>query len=1035
MPYPYLVIVANTKVYTIILEEDELMGKKRMSNLKLMLITILVLILVVGIGVLVYGLLKGNRATTGMDNLTEIVYELDVPSKVEKDTMWYLNGQLINSGINKTKINSGYVVFGENELVGVNGDTRKSFEFTYDMPISPSNKTDRAIRLLTPTDWYKEESAKVKDSDNDGVLDIDEINLYETDPLKDFSNDKGVSDLAYAAHKEGVVSIEENGVVVASHSIEADNVCKVEMNVTGPTAEQSSIVQSLNQIGLLSFDVYGITGCETVTVITPVLKRTDTSDLMLIKYNLDGSVETVGDISENISIKSDGTYVVMNKPNMMGSIEEQVRKSLHSEIAFVVDNSGSMFTEEYVNAKSDEEYEQAGGSGSLSGNAPVPEEDLGVEYEISGGGRDFADKGITYFKRDGKVYIRNKETGEMEEWTGEIPESSEDGKTWSETKPQPKDKEDSSGYTDADKWNETKPDSERDAKELEEANKLMGLSAKPTSDKTRAVALSTKKETTSLFTEKPSSDKADDFGNDVEFKRLDLMKTLVDRLEELKTKGTFDAQYAVTTFTGDYNVVQEMSDSGKDTKVALDKLRKDYQEFNGTHLNLAITESAKTFSPGLLGKKTMIVLTDGESTGGLINGFDELSASISLKGSMKGSNINVIIIGLGDCNVEELTEMSEDLNAALYYVEDPNTLERLIAQIVGSISTGSEVEVVGDDNSKNKALILADSGFRPEVDGFALGNYSSRQFQGGSCYGFSLTTKMIFEGFNESGRLQHLDETDASFMSQNIIGSFTEDDYTMPEINLSDKKISQLTKGNVSSVTFTGLTDFLTYTDGGLDSTRYIDKGVLQINKDLRKGLEAIGGEFTMNTKPEGETFKATFKDTVKEVTAHESFELDLVAPASNGQIAEDKEVLKLITRMQLSQVDSALANAIFNAEQATLSATSINAIVKQLNSGKPVMLSISGSAGAHSVLGCKVSQSIDDPDKILIHIYDSNAPMEDKTMSLTRVTSLRLGKIVPTYKFSYIFGSLNFVGISVNEDATVKSGNDIIYKETFSAR
>lgn len=151
----------------------------------------------------------------------------------------------------------------------------------------------------------------------------------------------------------------------------------------------------------------------------------------------------------------------------------------------------------------------------------------------------------------------------------------------------------------------------------------MRKAAKGSSDETATVAKSGAKPKERVRTKqkvnsqrnlrKKTSDKSETskYGNAVEFKRLDLMKSLVDRLEDLRDKDVISPSYSVSAFTKDYMQVQKMSESGQETKKSTYSLRTDYQEFTGAAVNVAITEGVKEFSEGTVGKKTMIVLTDG----------------------------------------------------------------------------------------------------------------------------------------------------------------------------------------------------------------------------------------------------------------------------------------------------------------------------------------------------------------------------------------------------------------------------------------
>ena len=85
-----------------------------------------------------------------------------------------------------------------------------------------------------------------------------------------------------------------------------------------------------------------------------------------------------------------------------------------------------------------------------------------------------------------------------------------------------------------------------------------------------------------------------------------------------------------------------------------------------------------------------------------------------------------------------------------------------------------------------------------------------------------------------------------------------------------------------------------------------------------------------------------------------------------------------------------------------------VKAMMNELRSGAPAMVSITASAGGHSVLATNVYKT-NDLEKYIIGIYDSNNPGEESKMYLERQVSYGLFSETSYYSLNFTSGGFTF--------------------------
>lgn len=514
--------------------------------------------------------------------------------------------------------------------------------------------------------------------------------------------------------------------------------------------------------------------------------------------------------------------------------------------------------------------------------------------------------------------------------------------------------------------------------------------------------------------------KPEEIGKDISFKRVSLMTDMIDALIKEEEQGNGNYKYSVSSFTADYYLMNGI-DNAERSKKAVDSIKTANQKFTGTKIEKAIDYSIKTFTKGLLGNRVVICLTDGESTsGGLFDfDFDQMSAEANIGYDLKKQGIDLILIGLGnDVNREKLQKLANVSGGILLYGDDADALQTLLDRIVKKVKVGSVEDIkfntAEEDVIEGKATIIADSGFEAAVDGFNFKNFGVVGSEGGNCYGFSVTSKMIYEGYNESNQFWKLGETKVHDNLTGVLMSVGGMDKTIPNARLTESALSKLKKGQVYKA---NIDTTKIFTLDGIQMDRVYKDGDYLYTEDARKTILENGYDLV--------TLESYNKKLEKyDVKNLETREYNPHSPNAGKQDPDGNSIIRLINRGQLSQSEGLIAS-IQTKERAEIDfEDTLAPVIRTINSGKPSMISMSCSLGGHSVLATKVSQDNKNPCTYYIYIYDSNEPGKNMIGELKLKNITRNGKLSSKYYFNYFGAGLNFNTLGYRADVTVYEGN-----------
>ena len=161
----------------------------------------------------------------------------------------------------------------------------------------------------------------------------------------------------------------------------------------------------------------------------------------------------------------------------------------------------------------------------------------------------------------------------------------------------------------------------------------------------------------------------------------------------------------------------------------------------GTNIASALNKAASIFDEN--SRKIIILLTDGEGSGDITSAMK----------TIKDKNIQVYTVGLGSSvNVSLLKNtIAMPTSGQYFHANDSKNLIDAFKEIGSSLTVPKTktITLKSDDATSTdvEVKVLADSGFKAEVDGYRFKNFNSNYGETGQCFGFSTTS--ILHYYNE----------------------------------------------------------------------------------------------------------------------------------------------------------------------------------------------------------------------------------------------------------------------------------------------
>lgn len=478
-------------------------------------------------------------------------------------------------------------------------------------------------------------------------------------------------------------------------------------------------------------------------------------------------------------------------------------------------------------------------------------------------------------------------------------------------------------------------------------------------------------------------------GNDKDFKRFLLTKSMIDRFE-----GNYN--FSISEFSGDYNNLLSFSSDKAVAKKNVDSMMGNWNtDADGTNIVNALESGINDFENGV--NNYLIIMTDGKNTTGNLS-----NKKNSIIDEAKNKNIKICSIGLGNVDNSELDEISTETGCAHYNVGDSSSLDEIYSIIGSTIDWGM---VDTDYDNRIDSTVIKDSGFVVNRDGFSFPNFSSVQSPGGHCYGMALFAYLRYK----------------DLLPEKL------DDISVEYRRITTKKLEA--KGyDLSNTYFTGsgnLYDFK-FSNDTLNNFFYRNLWPSDFYKEpaLNDVARLIKDEYREKIINNGLLTNLLECDS-KYKTIHSCEivnKIDIYSDKlSSNTKKDDYQLLQAIYRLFVIQLTK---------EKQSIATHPDDVFEKMsyaINQHNPIVIGIGNSKknSEHAVNAIRLIQSNDNPNDIKIQIYDNKYPGKYKYIYLTRHKSKFIGdfsfeSIINDYSYDVAYDWNNDGKISKNEKENV---------------
>ena len=455
-------------------------------------------------------------------------------------------------------------------------------------------------------------------------------------------------------------------------------------------------------------------------------------------------------------------------------------------------------------------------------------------------------------------------------------------------------------------------------------------------------------------------------GFDADGIRFTLTSDLVTRLSKK------NYQIGLSEFRSDYaNALAIGSDAGS-IKEKLNTMNGSFITSNaGTNISNALTNAISEFSDDV-DNRYIVLLTDGQDSS-----LSSKTSKIIETATEKDVKICSIGFGGGSYNVE-LSNISNGTGCKFYSSGNAEGLNELFENI-GAELDDDLVDIDGD--SQVDGILLADSGFLVNRDGFSFSNYVTNFSSGGHCYGMA-TVAQLYYLKQLPLKVDSITAGDSTSYAYDLTNTYFKN-YN----NLHDYKLQT----NAFKYSF-GYEMFGEITPVDLMT---LEGEKLAYSKKYEKEIDDLG---IYDRKEE--------KTQLDKKTQLERWGVNYKT-ADNLYINEDK----IQTSSVVKRDDTQLFNAIwtgFIRQNVTTHYSSgttfllwlrnavgtetteykgadgfINILKSRLNSKDAPVISANYSGGLHAVNAISLVQDIDNPNYYYIGVYDNNYPGEKRYVDI----------------------------------------------------
>lgn len=435
--------------------------------------------------------------------------------------------------------------------------------------------------------------------------------------------------------------------------------------------------------------------------------------------------------------------------------------------------------------------------------------------------------------------------------------------------------------------------------------------------------------------------------NDVEFKRVDVVNELVDKL-----KGAY--KFGAGKFTFEYKELVKLTDDKTTVKNSINNIKTVSENFTGTYIGAALEGGLKQFTDEKsLNRRYVILLTDGSDTSGVAGYRKELLTEQIKVANEK--NVKVYTIGLGETVSEnDLKKIADQTNGKYYFAATSDDLE-MIFELISSDLNYNLCDTTM--NGENDSIIIADSGLLIGRDTLSFANFANTQEVYGYGYGMALYTKLFYE------------KGLPSVLGAKTITTKDGEKIKAPSVSPS----AVVTEKTLRKFNFT---TFSVLSNPPANYWTNINGSTLQLNQTIKSQLQQLGFEiYTANydrDKALFNRFESIKFDIVPYIETKEGEE-----PTIQVEVEDDDiEMLKVLARLDITKYKDEKFYFYDNND------TAFENLKSQLANGTPVLIRINDD---YTVLAVKLLADVNNMNKYKIEVYDPNFGSVSKYIEVER--------------------------------------------------
>ena len=469
-------------------------------------------------------------------------------------------------------------------------------------------------------------------------------------------------------------------------------------------------------------------------------------------------------------------------------------------------------------------------------------------------------------------------------------------------------------------------------------------------------------------------------GNDVDFKRVDMCKELIEMSD------FSEILFGLAKFTATYTELLSGFDNEKEDLItALDSIKTTEETFNGTYIAKSIRDALNNFSEtDNSHRKFILLLTDGATTEGGLWDWSFYDEDNAIKDA-NDKNVSIIIIGLGnEVDNEYLMKIANGTGGAFIYANNDNAL----TELYDTIQAGLNYNMVDSDgDGENDRLLIADTGFEADKNGFRFPNLSIRyngENGGGICYGMAAFAQLYYADqlpltAKKVEKHDAVPESLFSIMLEADAADISENAFFSSDNNYANTD-QELYQYNLYS-----LYDYIREAPSEEIYQRDVDnEEKLIFQEDIRKQIEESGILIIIEKSWENGYYWSVDQETYNSVE-RVIFSFDVNPEELDKEALDAYNLLKFLYNYWATQGWEEVNVREYNLNPKIFTEDAIedsfNQMIADLKDG--VALTICGAS--HAITATALYRDIENPSEYILEVYDNNSPGETKEIHITK--------------------------------------------------